>query len=262
MNHLMQSLFIAILLCCIGPSIMAETSSQTLERAEFFKKRYEPWLQTNNHLMAKIIDSNGTGAPGLVGNRNVRTVLHGVLYRGGTAESLNPEYDPKNPPLTQDTQARMCQEGFQRAVYLYDAVLSREPIFCSSENAKNGVLQYTSEVAVAVTKERKAIPNPLVIRQLLISTKMSIEGAIDAPLYIHCWTGRHASGFLSALALKQFCDFTSEEAIDYWNEGTDGSSNFPSFHEEIRNFQPYSDLKIDTDTQKALCPQNPYHRAL
>ena len=39
---------------------------------------------------------------------------------------------------------------------------------------------------------------------------------------MHCEsTSRHASGYISALILRQFCGFTAQEAINYWDLGTE-----------------------------------------
>lgn len=243
----------------IAQATMAGEIAIPHERISRFKDKYSPWLDQGNDLMSKIVDAKGEGDPSLKGTTNFRTVLHGVLYRGGTAASLDPNYDPKAPPLDQPALERLCSEEYGSVVYLYKSALPEGPFFCIRKNEQEGAVTYKSKVAVEVTRERVAIPNPEIIRELLVSIKDSAEGRSSDPIYIHCWTGRHASGFMSAIALKQYCGFSSDEASRYWADGTDGASNFPSFYEGIKSFKPLPELMISKEIQDLICPENPYH---
>ena len=251
------------ILVCLGILIaqvtLADEVSIPTERIAKFKDRYSSWLNQGNDLMSKIVDAKGEGDSNLKGTTNFRTVLHGVLYRGGTAASLDPNYDPKAPPLDKPALGRLCSEEYGSVVYLYKSALPEGPFSCIRNNDQAGVVTYTSKVPVEVTRDRVAIPNQDVIRELLVAIKDSAEGRTSDPIYIHCWTGRHASGFMSAIALKQYCGFTGEEASRYWADGTDGASNFPSFHEGIKAFKPYPELMISKEIQDLICPENPYH---
>ena len=73
-------------------------------------------------------------------------------------------------------------------------------------------------------------------------------------LYAHCWNGWHASGIIAALALKQFCGWSNDDAVAYWIRNTDGDSNYPDHKQQIRDFVPLDKFKI-TDVEKNLiCP--------
>ncbi len=249
--------FLSVLLAQVS---LAYETPLPKERVIEFKTKYAPWLSQGNDLMSKIVDAKGAGDASLQGTTNVRTVLHGVLYRGGTAASLDPNYDPKAPPLDQNTLSRLCSEDFGSVVYLYDSVFPQGPFSCVKKNQQAGSITYTSKVPVEVTRERIAIPKPQVIKELLQATKESAENRVRHPIYIHCWSGRHSSGFMSAVALRQFCGFSGEEAAQYWADGTDGASNYPSFPEGIKAFEPYPELMISSELQALICPQNIYHQ--
>jgi hypothetical protein len=74
----------------------------------------------------KLIDNYGNGYDLLYGTRNVRTVLNGVLYRGG-ANNYFHKTNPRNNmnPLPEDGLDHLCEEGFSTSVYLYVALIMR-----------------------------------------------------------------------------------------------------------------------------------------
>jgi outer membrane protein OmpA-like peptidoglycan-associated protein len=79
-------------------------------------------------------------------------------------------------------------------------------------------------------------------------------------VYLHCWNGWHASGYISALILKQFCGFSDLEAVSYWDLGTDGMNYSPRYkkiRDDIKNFKPYSEFYISDELGNTLCPPMP-----
>jgi hypothetical protein len=75
-------------------------------------------------------------------------------------------------------------------------------------------------------------------------------------LYLHCWNGWHASGYMSAIALIQFCGMSHSDAVDYWNRNTDGvnsGSHYESIREKIRNFKRIDRLKLSEALQHEVC---------
>ena len=40
---------------------------------------------------------------------------------------------------------------------------------------------------------------------------------------MHCWNGWHASGYISALSLRQFCGVSGSDAVAYWIRNTDNN---------------------------------------
>ena len=86
-----------------------------LLESDYYVNRYkEP------DLMYKVIDNFGNGFDSLYGTRNMRTVLHGVAYRGG-ANNYYHKTDKRNNhnPLPDDGIANLCKEGFSHSIYLY-----------------------------------------------------------------------------------------------------------------------------------------------
>lgn len=93
--------------------------------------------------------------------------------------------------------------------------------------------------------------------------KQVYEIAIDStkgPVYLHCWNGWHASGYLAALMLKQFCGYNDVDAVDYWDIATDGANTSPHYQiirKKIRQFEPYPEFMISDSLGNKVCPQMP-----
>jgi len=95
--------------------------------------------------------------------------------------------------------------------------------------------------------------------------QMTYESATNdnvGPIYLHCWNGWHASGYISAVILKQFCGYSNWDAVNYWDLGTDGANTSPRYQhqrERIKNFVPYPEFMISDSLQDCLCPPMPEH---
>jgi hypothetical protein len=193
----------------------------------------------------KRVDDHGNGYEALYGVRNFREVLTGVLFRGGANNSYNRDGVRNNKnPLPQNGLADLCAAGFQTAIYLYPTNYSKAApqTFCDSLRGKNTLhylqLSYASKS-----------------RQILEMIRAAVFNSTLGPIYVHCWNGRHASGFISALALRQFCEVSGDDAVSYWIKNTDGDSNYPDHKKAIQNFVPHKDLMIDAQTKQRICPQ-------
>jgi hypothetical protein len=193
----------------------------------------------------KRVDGRGNGYEPLYGVRNFREVLNGVLFRGGANNSHNRDgaRDNRNP-LPNNGLAGLCSAGFQTAIYLYGTNYSKAApqISCESPRGKN-TLQYL---------QLSFASKP---RQILEMIRAAILNPDSGPIYVHCWNGWHASGLVSALALRQFCGVSGEDAVRYWIRTTDGDSNYPGHKQRIQSFVPYQDLIVDAETQQRICPQ-------
>jgi hypothetical protein len=193
----------------------------------------------------KRVDGRGSGYEPLYGVRNFREVLNGVLFRGGANNSHNRDgaRDNRNP-LPQNGLADLCGAGFQTAIYLYGTNYSKAApqTSCDSPRGKN-TLQYLQMSFASKS------------RQIFEMIRAAIFNPDLGPIYVHCWNGWHASGLVSALALRQFCGVSGDDAMRYWIRTTDGNSNYPDHKKTIQNFTPYKDLMIDAETQQRICPQ-------
>lgn len=179
--------------------------------------------------------------PGMMkqyGVSNLRMVMPGVLYRGGSTAGTERNQGPLQP----GSQQALCNDGFSAIVYGY------------GNNWRGG-----SSVAVSCAKGQatyvsKRWDHPNEIHDAMKTLHDIISGQKGA-MYVHCWYGVHASGTLAAAALRQFCGLSGDQAVRYW-EGTVPSSKlwYPGVLRAIRSFQPDPALNISEEEKKRVCP--------
>lgn len=204
-------------------------------------------------LMYKITDNKGNGFDSLYGTRNMRPVLHGVAYRGGANNyyHLTDKRDNQNP-LPLDGLHNLCEEGFSNSIYLYRHGFEGYPQgdTCSCIDSSWNRIQY----------HQKDYYDSTHIYSILKMTYLSATNPDVGPVYLHCWNGWHASGYVSAVMLKQFCGFSNWDAVNYWDLGTDGANTSPRYQEQrerIKEFVPYPEFMISDSLQDCLCPDMP-----
>ena len=214
----------------------------------FYKERYQ-----ETDLMYKVTDNKGNGFDSLYGTRNMRPILHGVAYRGG-ANNYYHKTDKRNNhnPIPLDGMHGLCQEGFSKGVYLYRENFEESPLgdTCNCVDSTLNKLVY----------EQRDYYDSLHVYDMLKSTYESATQPEVGPVYLHCWNGWHASGFISAVILKQFCGYSSWDAVNYWDLGTDGANTSPRYQtqrERIKKFEPYDEFMISDSLQECLCPPLP-----
>jgi hypothetical protein len=199
----------------------------------------------------KLVDNRGNGRDELYGVRNFRAVLNGVYYRGGANNVYNKHGKRKNSnPLTAQALENLCQEGFSQAVYLYSTNFSGAPktVRCRDFRGNENVLNYAQLSPLSYRREDQ--------RELLTMIHDRVRDPRRGPVYDHCWNGWHASGFVAAITLRQFCGFSKEQAVAYWNKNTDGNngSSYNRVRAQVAAFQPFADLTISDAERAALCP--------
>ncbi len=215
---------------------------------EYYIERYN-----EKDLMSKIVDNKGNGFIDLYGTRNLRPILHGVAYRGGANNYYHKTNKRKNSnPLPKDGIENLCIEGFSQSVYLYrtnwETAEKNKSCNCVN-NTKNNHLY--SQFDYFDEKH---------VYQMM---KLIYESAVDkhkGPIYFHCWNGWHASGFISAVILKQFCGFSDLDAVTYWDLGTDGANTSPrynSIREKIMAFKPIPEFLLEDSLGNKICPPMP-----
>lgn len=199
--------------------------------------------------------------PGPAGTRNLREVLPGILYRSG---NFNPKgvgiyeggsQDLNRAPLTPETLERLCQLGFRSAVYLYSRNKNsvQHKTFCDGSPS-------------GLSYESNAISNEGAIHKILADIHATIMHPELGPILVHCWNGWHASGLISALALRQFCGWTGNEALSYWLKAADNTVKMKSPYEpletgyaghvnKIMNYQPHPEWEIPQDVASEICPK-------
>lgn len=239
--------------CVLFATTACIISSESLaNNSDVYEDRYGDLFKGDNHLMSKITDNKGNGFEDLYGTRNFRVVLHGIYYRGG-ANNYYHRSEPRNNmnPLPQDGLDNLCQEGFKKATYFYETNFKPKSVSCESRLGGKNTLNYTQLTALSDTQSFKP---------LLKEIYNCINNGYGCPIYGHCWNGWHASGLVAAAVLRQYCDFTPEQAIKYWIDGTDSieNSNYPAIKKKIENFIPFSEFKISDEIKTEICPKNIY----
>jgi hypothetical protein len=196
-------------------------------------------------LYTKVVDNRGEGEENLYGVRNARILFRNVM-RGGANNAYHRHHRRENQnPLPDDGLKNLCEEGFTDAIYLYPKNFNTAPseVNCVRADGSKGRLKYHNWIYNSDEK---------VILKTLHGRLSSGEGAV----YLHCWNGWHASGYISAISLIQFCGTNPEAAIDYWNRNTDGvnqGANYDRIRNKIKNFRPSPDLLLDAETRQRVC---------
>lgn len=216
--------------------------------SEYYINRYD-----EEDLLKKVVDNWGNGFDSLYGARNLRPILHGVAYRGGANNYFHKTDKRKNAnPLPNDGIENLCQEGFSSSVYLYRTNFETAPPYqeCNCVNGTKNEMEYYQ---YDYFDEKH-------IYEMLELVYKSAKDTNQGPVYLHCWNGWHASGFISAVILKQFCGFSDLDAVAYWDLGTDGANMSPrytSIREKIMNFKPYDEFLLEDSLGNKICPPMP-----
>ena len=218
--------------------------------SDYYKSRYK-----ETDLMYKVTDNKGNGFDSLYGTRNMRPILHGVAYRGGANNYYHLSDKRHNHnPIPLDGMTNLCKEGFSKGVYLYRENFNNSPVgdTCSCSNNSWNNFEYY----------QKDYFDDKHVKDMLEMTYQSATMDSVGPIYLHCWNGWHASGYISAVILKQFCGYSNWDAVNYWDLGTDGANTSPRYQhqrERIKEFTPYKEFMISDSLQDCLCPPMPEH---
>jgi hypothetical protein len=201
----------------------------------------------------KLVDNQGDGRGDLYGVRNFRAVLNGVYYRGGANNAYNKQGEKRgnSNPLPNGGLKNLCEEGFTQAIYLYPTNFSSaaKTTRCRTYNNEENVLNYAQISPLSYRRDDQ--------KKLLTLINDHIRNPRLGPIYDHCWNGWHASGFVAAITLRQFCGFSADQAVAYWNVNTDGinkGASYDTVRKNIRNFVPFSEFSISEAEKAALCP--------
>lgn len=213
-----------------------------------YKKRYN-----EEDLMYKIVDNYGNKFEKLYGARNMRPILHGIAYRGGANNYFHKTNKRKNQnPLPDDGLINLCQEGFSSSVYLYrtNSDSTYTGLKCNCIDGEKNRMEYLQL-------------DYFDDNHVYDMVKMVYESAINkekGPIYLHCWNGWHASGFIAAVLLKQFCGYNDIDAVAYWDLGTDGANASPHYQtvrKRIRDFEPFPEFELKDSLGNRICPPMP-----
>jgi hypothetical protein len=169
--------------------------------------------------------------------REVKPVLLNVLYRaGGPGGAVL---------LPSQALTSLCKAGFSSAIYVYDDKYpSNQPIQCQDSRGRGNQMNYRT---ISFRDQRAIFAQ---IRSAMTSH--------SGPVLVHCWNGWHASGEISATALMQFCDWSGNQAAQYWEDNIGDRGNIPKYgkiKQRIRSFKPFEDLRLSPQIQAEVCPK-------
>ena len=221
-------------------STVSYTDSLLFEKFNKYKLLYNV-----NCVQDKITNNQGNGFEDLYGTRNFRAILHGVAYRGGGNNYYHRTNKRSNKnPLPIDGLNNLLNNGFSTSVYLYVENFETAPRFLTNNNS-NDTLEYF-QLGGNTSSELDSI---------LMFTYKSITNHDVGPVYLHCWNGWHQSGFVSAVLLKQFCGFSTETALHYWEDCADNwTRGYDRIRNAIRDFVPLEKYSISDEIKNKICP--------
>jgi hypothetical protein len=225
-----------------GAAETADLSSLT-SRASFYQDRYGA-----ERVLDKIVNSTGEGTSELEGTLNVRPIMHGVIYRGG-ANNLYSKDVPRSErnPLPEKALVNLCEEGFSQAIYLLEENfdLASKITDCSDFNGETNSLFY----------EQKDWDADQDLYDILSYTYDILQNDEAQPIYLHDYNGWHESGYVAAILLRQYCNYTPSEAVDYWQLSIDDENDsYELVEDKIRNFVKVADFMISQDLVGEVCP--------
>lgn len=265
----MKTLTLSVLLCgCLGTlPAKSQTAEEESTLAPYVGVRkfnqsesisYYQNLYPLKDPYSKMVDDHGNGYEPLYGVRNFRAVLNGVVYRGGANNEYN-KYGkrPNHNPLPNQGLKNLCEEGFGTAIYLYSTNYKTAPPVtkCTNTQKEAQTLNYLQLSPHIHPKDAHQILQ-------IIYNKLTTD-TDHTPIYLHCWNGWHASGLISAMALRQFCDYTADQAVNYWNLNTDGNYKgkaHDDFRNKIRAFKPDPTMQISSAVKARVCPNAKFAR--
>ncbi|MES2855350.1 MAG: hypothetical protein V4692_05785 [Bdellovibrionota bacterium] len=197
---------------------------------------------------SKLVDNEGNGNEDLYGVRNFRVVLHGIYYRGGANNKFNRTQPRDNMnPLPKEGLQNLCKQGFSDALYLYPENFETAKTSTSCRNLDDA----KSKISYSHSPGLKTGDEPILLKRIYDH----IKGVRRGPIYAHCWNGWHASGYVAAISLKQFCGYSDSKAEDYWVRNTDGNqAGYEKIRERIRAFKPISTMRTTKAERELICP--------
>jgi hypothetical protein len=199
-----------------------------------------------------LTGDRGAGYDELYGTRNVRAVLNGVFFRGGANNAFHRGSKRSNKnPLPPDGLVNLCRQGFGSAIYLYPTNFETAEHSTSCQTV-DGV-EHTLAYSQFTTQHYKRSDLRVIFGMISDAIREPERGAV----YAHCWNGWHASGYVAAVALRQFCGFTGPQALRYWTVTAKGAgrAEHDDTKQRIEKFKPFEEFTL-TDEQKALlCPE-------
>lgn len=206
---------------------------------------HDTYAQTSDRfgldsLHKKLINNKGVGYDSLRDLRNMRVILKNLIYRGGNNNPVSVQN-----PLTKQALSDLKKSGFNQVIYLYSKNFEK---YYSSQTldsmASNG-LKYECKPRIDSAN----------IRYILELIDARIRNKSDSLIYLHCWNGWHQSGWISAVILMQYCDFTNKKAVQYWAMNTDQNYiGYDHVKRALMAYKPDPKFYFTSEQRQLYCP--------
>ena len=202
----------------------------------------------------KIEDAQGVpdpyaflkSTPEFAGLRRVRAVLPGLVYRGGADNKKTSGPKPNENPLTETGQENLCRASFGHGFYLYSTNYAKaKPLRSCQADGHDNKFSYLQK---SVLLHKSAVDT------ILKTVHEAIISADHRPIYLHCWNGWHASGYISAIVIRQFCNVGADDAVAYWDRTADSPEKYQKIRDRLRAFSPLTTLTISEEQRAMVCP--------
>ena len=199
------------------------------ERVSYYEQFFLPHGRVENQVSVAIDSS----IHGLKGVRNLKEVIKGTLYRAGAAGGRT--------GLSESALTNLCIAGFSKVFYFYPDGFVPQNLSCITKSGKTNHLSY---VMTGFTSNKNKAT-------VMESISEVIKNPTLGPVLVHCWNGYHASGEIAATALVQFCDWSGNDATEYWWKNQNGAKSKTT---RIKNYPKDSLLEPSKEVQNLICP--------
>jgi hypothetical protein len=164
------------------------------------------------------------------GTVNMKSVLPGFVYRGGSSTQ-------NNVALSDSQLLNLCKAGFSAAVYAYPTVggFHEHEVSCGSNRIHYYGFSGESSGGRGNT--------------MSLIAKTINEGR--GPVYVHCWNGLHSSGNIAGTTLMSFCGMSASQAASYWGRNAGGPRAAAGSHFSGETHQ--TGLELSSEARAALC---------
>lgn len=220
-----RAVALGLIACCAPAGVVAQAPEGSAQQLAERTGGVDP---------ADLLRQGDGGVPGLA---RMRPVLRGVLYRAGFAAG-----DTANSGLSEAQRDGLCRMGFSGARYVDYA---RRTHFGVTDCGMNS-FDYRGGRAMKP-------------QTLLKDIGRIIDDPDLGPLLLHDRWGVHDAGAVAAMALVQFCGWSEQQALNYWDASRNGSPCAGSCEawigERFARFELVPERVPDPGTQQRICPR-------
>ena len=231
-----KNIFLAAAICVL--SAACSTQPKQASSAQEASSQSHPVRSAANEnpmTIGELLNPKITGE-NIATLKHYRVVIPNVLYRGGNSHG-------GNIPLKPEGFKELKKRNFSAATYMYTEGFDEK--IHKKESFNQGVQYSTAAPSVRDPNAKSTV-------EFLTQLKDIIEQK-KGPMYVHCWNGWHASGLMASIALMQFCNYTPEQAQDYWNANVPPRDK--GIVKRMLKFKVIDELRISPEDASRICPR-------